>query len=128
MGRLNPLNQQVDDITVSPTCGAEVEESAELQAQVDTGSVKPGSDSCQLSHHSFDTYSVESAVTDSVHSVRTSCTDLVPVSESHAMTTEQAGAVAGSLGGGIRTGLGTLVRLVNRLIQTTSTQRIKVIA
>lgn len=122
------VNQQVDDVSRFPTCGAEIEESAELQAHVDAGSVEPSSDNCQFSNQFFDTHSVESAVTDSVHSVRTSCADLVPVSKSDAMTTEQTGAVVGPLGGGIRTRLGRLVRLVNRLIQTMSTQRIKIIA
>lgn len=122
------INQQVDDVTKFPPGGAEVEESAELQVNVDTGSVEPSSGNCQLSEQSFDTHSVESAITDSVHSVRTSCTDLVSVSKSHAMSTEHTGAVAGSLGGGIRTRLGRLVRPVNRLIQTMSTQRIKIIA
>lgn len=107
-------DQQVDDEDISrfSTCGIEVEKSAELQAHVDTGSVKPSSSNCQLSDQSFDTHSVESAVSDSIQPVKISCAESVSVSGSQAMTTEQKGVVVGPLGEGIRTRLGRLVRQV----------------
>lgn len=86
------------DVTRFPTGEAEFEENAGLQTHVDTESVEPNSGSCQLSDQSFDTYSVKSAVSDSVNSVRTSCASLVPVSESRTITPEHTGVV-GPLGG-----------------------------
>ncbi|XP_051238679.1 uncharacterized protein LOC127353460 isoform X1 [Dicentrarchus labrax] len=121
--------QQVDgeDVSRLSTCGTEVEKSAELQAHVDTESVEPNSGNCQLSDQSVDAHSVRSAVSDSIHSARISCAESVAVSESQAMATEQKGVVVSLSRGGLGTTLGRLVRPVNRLIQTMSTQRVKIV-
>lgn len=80
---------------------------------------------CQPSDQSFEIHSVKYVVSVSMWSVQTSRMNSIAASNSQTVSTVKERASVGFLGNEIRKRLGRLVRPVNRLIQTISTQRIK---